>query len=67
MSENTELDQLAENVANDVEKMANQMADEETFVVSEDDPDVEVIDAEPVEEIPAHAASPSEEEDPSDG
>ena len=67
MSENTELDQLAEDVANDVEKMANQMADEETFMVSEDDPDVEVIDAEPVEEIPAHAASPNEEEDPSDG
>ena len=67
MSENTELDQLAEDVANDAEKMANQMADEETFVVTEDDPDVEVIDSEPVEETPAHAASPNEEEDPSDG
>lgn len=62
MSENTELDQLAEDVASDVEKMANQMADEETFVVAEDDPDVEVVD-----EGPSHAASPDPEEDPSDG
>ena len=42
--------------------MATTMADEETFVVAEDDPDVEVVD-----EGPAHAASPDPEEDPSDG
>ena len=67
MDTNVEVEKIAESLVDDAEKMASAMADEETFEVSPDDPDVEVLDDSPVEETPAHAASPDPEEDPSNG